>query len=53
VNAYRQKAKQDALRAYHLDRVTAKFTMVISAENAEILAGLLGSGGDGGEEGAA
>jgi hypothetical protein len=40
VNAY--KAKQDALRAYHLDRVVSKFKMVISAENAELLAGLLG-----------
>ena len=41
MNAY--KAKQDALFAYHLDRVTSKFKMVISAENAELLAGLLGS----------
>jgi hypothetical protein len=32
----------DALRAYHLDRVFSKFNTVISAENAEILAGLLG-----------
>jgi hypothetical protein len=34
---------QDALRAYHLDRVMSKFKLVISAENAELLAGLLGS----------
>jgi hypothetical protein len=40
VKAYRRK-DQDALRAYHLDRVTSKFKMVISAENAELLAGLL------------
>lgn len=44
MSAYRSKADQDALRAYHLDRVTRKFTMVISAENAELLAGLLGDG---------
>jgi len=50
VNAY--KAKQDALRAYHLDRVTSRFKMLISAENAELLAGLLGSD-SGDEEGAA
>lgn len=36
------KAKQDALRAYHLERVVSKFKMVISADNAELLAGLLG-----------
>jgi hypothetical protein len=41
VNAYRRK-DQDALRAYHLERVVSKFRMVISAENAELLAGLLG-----------
>lgn len=34
---------QDALRAYHLNRVTSKFKMVISAEKAELLAGLLDS----------
>lgn len=28
---------------YHLNRVLSKFTMVISAEKAEILAALLGS----------
>ncbi len=50
MNAY--KAKQDALRAYHLDRVTSRFKMLISAENAELLAGLLGSD-SGDEEGAA
>lgn len=42
MSAYRSKADQDALRAYHLDRVVSKFKMVISAENAELLAGLLG-----------
>ncbi len=41
MKAYRSKADQDALRAYHLDRVTRKFKMVISADNAELLAGLL------------
>ncbi len=41
MNAYRRK-DQDALRAYHLERVASKFKMVISAENAELLAGLLG-----------
>ena len=41
MNAYRRITDQDALRAYHLDRVTSKFKMVISAENAELLAGLL------------
>jgi hypothetical protein len=34
---------QDALRAYHLDRIFSKFKLVISAENAELLAALLGS----------
>jgi hypothetical protein len=34
------------LRAYHLNRVMSKFTMVISAEKAELLAGLLGSDSD-------
>jgi len=52
VNAYRRHTEQDALRAYHLDRVTSKFTMRISAENAELLAGLLGSD-SGDEQGAA
>jgi hypothetical protein len=42
VKAYRAN-DQDALYAYHLDRVTSKFKMVISAENAELLAGFLGS----------
>ncbi len=51
-SAYRHKAGDDALRAYRLNRMTRKFTMVISAENAELLAGLLGSDGDD-EEGAA
>jgi hypothetical protein len=44
VNAYRRITDHGALRAWHLDRVTSKFKMVISAENAELLAGLLGSG---------
>jgi len=44
VNAYRRK-DQDALPAYHLERVVSKFKMVISAENAELLAGLLGDDG--------
>jgi len=52
VTALRRHPEQDALRAYHLDRVTSKFKMVISAENAEVLAGLLGSD-SGDEEGAA
>jgi hypothetical protein len=43
VSAYRSKADQFAQRAYHLNRVMSKFTMVISAEKAELLAGLLGS----------
>jgi hypothetical protein len=38
------KTDQDALRAYHLDRVFSKFKLVISAENAEMLAALLGNG---------
>jgi hypothetical protein len=45
VDAYRL-ADQDALRTFHLDRVTSKFKMVISAENAELLAGLLAGDGD-------
>jgi hypothetical protein len=43
VSAYRSKADQDTQRAFHLNRVMSKFTMVISAEKAELLAGLLGS----------
>jgi hypothetical protein len=43
VKAYRLAKNPDTLRAYHLDRVTRKFNSVISAENAELLAGLLGS----------
>jgi hypothetical protein len=42
VSAYKG-TDQDALRAYHLDRVVSKFKMIISAENAELLAALLGS----------
>ena len=45
MSAYRRKG-QEALYAYHLDRVTSKFRMVISAENAELLAGLLASDDD-------
>jgi len=45
VNAYRRK-EQDADYAFHLDRVTSKFRMVISAENADVLAGLLAGDGD-------
>jgi hypothetical protein len=45
VSAYKG-TDQEALRAYHLDRVVSKFTMIISAENAELLAALLGSGED-------
>lgn len=45
MNAYRL-ANQEALCAFHLDRVTSKFRMVISAENAELLAGLLAGDGD-------
>jgi hypothetical protein len=43
VRPYRE-ADQEAVRAFHLDRVVSKFNMVISAENAELLAALLGSG---------
>jgi hypothetical protein len=38
--------QNNALREYHLERVTRKFNMVISAENAELLAGLLDSDSD-------
>jgi len=48
VSAYKE-TDRDALRAYHLDRVVSKFKMVISAENAELLAALLGS--DEGDQG--
>jgi hypothetical protein len=41
-DAYRAN-DPEALRAFHLDRVVNKFKAVISAENAELLAGLLGS----------
>jgi hypothetical protein len=43
VRAYKG-TDQDALRAYHLDRVFSTFKLVISAENAELLAALLGNG---------
>jgi hypothetical protein len=39
-----READQEALRAFHLDRVFSKFKTTISAENAELLAGLLGNG---------
>ncbi len=43
MNAPGRTTNHDVLRAYHLNRVTSKFKMVISAEKAELLAGLLGS----------
>jgi hypothetical protein len=43
VSAYKE-TDQGALFAYHLDRVVGKFKMEISAENAEMLAALLGIG---------
>jgi hypothetical protein len=45
VRAYREIG-QDAHYAYHLDRVVSKFKTTISAENAELLAALLGSDED-------
>jgi hypothetical protein len=45
VRAYKG-TDQDALFAYQLDRVVSKFKMIISAENAELLAALLGSDED-------
>jgi hypothetical protein len=41
-----KETDREALRAYHLDRVFSKFKLVISAENAELLAALLGMGED-------
>lgn len=41
MNAYTYMSR-DALRAYHLQRVIRRFKTVISAENAELLAALLG-----------
>ena len=41
-----KEADQEALRAFHLDRVFRKFNLVISAENAELLAALLDTGED-------
>jgi hypothetical protein len=38
-----KETDREALRAHHLDRVVSKFKTVISADNAELLAGLLGS----------
>jgi hypothetical protein len=40
-------AQRDAERAYHLERVFSKFNTVISAEKAELLAGLLGDDNEG------
>jgi hypothetical protein len=45
VSAYK-RTDQEALRAFHLDRVFGKFNLVISAENADLLAALLGMGED-------
>jgi hypothetical protein len=41
-----READQETLRAFHLDRVFSKFKLEISAENAELLAALLGNGED-------
>ena len=41
-----KETDQGALRAFHLDRVVSKFTMIISAENAELLAALISSDED-------
>jgi hypothetical protein len=49
VKAYKANG-QDALRAYHLNRVVSKFKMVISADNAELLAGLLADDSDSGQD---
>ena len=42
----RKGTDQEVLRAFHLDRVFRKFNLMISAENAELLAALLGMGED-------
>jgi hypothetical protein len=47
-----READREALRAFHLDRVFSRFKLVISAENAELLAELLGNG-EGDQENAA
>jgi hypothetical protein len=47
VNAHTSSMDRDALYAYHLERVTKKFKTMISADNVELLARLLG-GDDGG-----
>lgn len=39
-----RESDRDALFDYHLDRVVSKFKTEISAENAEMLAALLGLG---------
>ena len=41
-----KETDREMLRAFHLDRVFSKFKLVISAENAELLAALLGNGED-------
>jgi hypothetical protein len=41
VNAYSRRTDKDALRAYHLHRVTSQFDTTISPENARRLARLL------------
>jgi hypothetical protein len=41
-----KETDRETLRAFHLDRVFSKFKLVISAENAELLAALLGNGED-------
>jgi len=38
-----KEADRDTQRAFHLDRVFKKFKLMISAENAEMLAALLGN----------
>jgi hypothetical protein len=40
VSAYRRE-RHEAEYSYHLDRMTSKFSLAISPENAELLAGLL------------
>jgi hypothetical protein len=41
-----KETDQETLRAFHLDRVFSKFKLEISADNAELLAALLGMGED-------
>lgn len=47
MNAYTTTKDRDALYAYHLERVTKKFKAMISPDNMELLAQLIG-GDDGG-----